>query len=416
MSFATFIEQLANPATPGAGRVRLFAKNDKMFSIDDQGVVTQLAGGVTRVTVADINDPSTALNPLSGVADGDLAIAIEANIGAADVFTVYSWDSAPGAGAENVPFTVDGASGGRWVAVGGRFQNQVLESAAQGNRLRFHFPTFAELPDPNTFHGMFAHVHDVSDPLQGESAYFAHSAAWHRLKDHRQDVQSALTPAASVDVSFGKQSNRFRTLAMDQNTTLTFSNPIAGEERVIEVTGNFTLTFPGSAKVYGGHAPNDTNNVLIRCIDATTPKYDVFVRQLTSGPAGRMIGSAGAEQATDATTTSTTFVNLLTLAFNKQLASSALIVQISAGISNNGNNQGVDIRLEIDGTVYRGCGTQRGSGDPAGAAIIQRISGLAAGTRNVRVQWRATASTAQCRPVTVPGREHCSLVVQEVTG
>jgi len=43
MSKATFVEQAINPSTPAAGRVTLFAKDNDFYSIDDLGVVKNLA-------------------------------------------------------------------------------------------------------------------------------------------------------------------------------------------------------------------------------------------------------------------------------------------------------------------------------------------------------------------------------------
>ena len=51
-----------------------------------------------------------------------------------------------------------------------------IDSVGQMSKIRFHYNTLAELPDPNVYHGMFAHVHDVG------KAYFAHAGAWVELQ------------------------------------------------------------------------------------------------------------------------------------------------------------------------------------------------------------------------------------------
>lgn len=75
---------------------------------------------VSSVSVVDIDDPSTELNPLSVSDVGGLVAVYQAFAGADDEFTMYLWDT--DTGAENVPYTVDG-SGGTWIAVGGKYRN-----------------------------------------------------------------------------------------------------------------------------------------------------------------------------------------------------------------------------------------------------------------------------------------------------
>jgi hypothetical protein len=50
-----------------------------------------------------------------------------------------------------------------------------IDSMGQMSKIRFHYNTAGELPNPSTYHGMFAHVHDVG------KAYFAHAGAWVEL-------------------------------------------------------------------------------------------------------------------------------------------------------------------------------------------------------------------------------------------
>lgn len=119
MSFMTLVNRLTNAATPATDRVRLFSKANMLFSVDDVGTVTQLSGGIRRVPVTDIDDPSTELNVLDGVAAGDLIIATESRIGADDLHSIYAFDPTPASEPENVPITVDGASGGRWLSLTG---------------------------------------------------------------------------------------------------------------------------------------------------------------------------------------------------------------------------------------------------------------------------------------------------------
>lgn len=262
---------MSNPATPAAGDTVYFTKNGAAFIVNDAGDVVPLAGGITREVVVDIDDPSSELGLLSGAFDGDLLIAVQENVGVEDNLTLYAWDSSV-AGGDNTPFTIDGV-GGRWIAFAGRYVNQILQSSADENKIKFHYATFAGLPDPGDFHGMFAHVHDVTDPLLGESGYFAHSSVWQMIKDHHSDDEVALTPASSVDIDFGKQSKTYQSLTLDQNTTFTESNAIAGVKRLLRVssgTPGQTLTFPGSWDVFGNYdATGNDNLIIVECVSPT---------------------------------------------------------------------------------------------------------------------------------------------------
>jgi hypothetical protein len=50
-----------------------------------------------------------------------------------------------------------------------------IEMSGQSSKLRFHYDALNNLPDPATWHGMFAHVHATG------KAYYAHSAQWVEL-------------------------------------------------------------------------------------------------------------------------------------------------------------------------------------------------------------------------------------------
>ena len=70
----------------------------------------------------------------------------------------------------------------------------VIDISSQSNRIRFHFDTTADLPSPNTYHGMFAHVHSTG------GAYFAHSGNWvelAKLSDIPVDVDTTYSQSAA---------------------------------------------------------------------------------------------------------------------------------------------------------------------------------------------------------------------------
>ncbi len=74
------------------------------------------------VAVADITNP-TELNSLAGTVVGERRVAYQV-VGNDNLYTVYFWDSADGAGASS-PYVVAG-SAGFWIAAGGRYTNSAV--------------------------------------------------------------------------------------------------------------------------------------------------------------------------------------------------------------------------------------------------------------------------------------------------
>jgi hypothetical protein len=79
-------------------------------------------GGITPVEVADIDDPSTELNAMGSPEESTVVLAYESTDGALNACTLYLWDADP-TGTEDVPYTVDGADGGMWLAAGGKYMS-----------------------------------------------------------------------------------------------------------------------------------------------------------------------------------------------------------------------------------------------------------------------------------------------------
>ena len=76
-----------------------------------------------------------------------------------------------------------------------------IEMSGQTSKLRFHYDAISNLPDPATWHGMFAHVHATG------KAYYAHSAQWVELAnitDIPADVDTTYSQDAVADPSGAK--------------------------------------------------------------------------------------------------------------------------------------------------------------------------------------------------------------------
>jgi hypothetical protein len=75
-------------------------------------------GAINPVAVVDIDDPSTELNLLEGVI-GSVLLVYEVEV-TSDQYTIYAFDASDTDG-ENVPFSVDAATSGLWIAIAGKY-------------------------------------------------------------------------------------------------------------------------------------------------------------------------------------------------------------------------------------------------------------------------------------------------------
>ena len=76
-----------------------------------------------------------------------------------------------------------------------------IEMSGQTSKLRFHYDTVGNLPDPSTWHGMFAHVHATG------KAYYAHSSQWVELAnitDIPADIDTTYSQDAVADPTGAK--------------------------------------------------------------------------------------------------------------------------------------------------------------------------------------------------------------------
>jgi hypothetical protein len=115
------------------------------------------------------------------------------------------------------------------------------------------------------------------------------------------------------------------------------------------------------------------------------------------------------------TTTSSTFVDLITVLVTIQAGSS---LQISFAETNSSSSASATtfFRVTVDAIVMQGAATRSpGGGDPQGVSINDYITGLAAGVHTVKVQWRTNSGTSRIRPVASPDAESASILINEVS-
>ena len=93
------------------------------------------------------------------------------------------------------------------------------------------------------------------------------------------------TTWATSDISF-EDPDRYYVRTLAANLTLTLSNPILGKSVLLELdsgAGSYTFTLPGTANLLSTSGTYDTtgtvNQIRIECVDASTPKYLVWIDQ-----------------------------------------------------------------------------------------------------------------------------------------
>jgi len=152
-----------------------------------------------------------------------------------------------------------------------------------------------------------------------------------------------------------------------------------------------------------------TNDPIV--IDTTALTFE-----LMCGDGGGNYGTYATEVTVNTTTTSATFVDLLSITFTKKRAGTRIKVTATAGFTNSTNNTSSYFRTLIDGIAGRGvAGKQNGGGSPGMCgAISSIISGMTAGTHTIKLQWKCSSGTVSVSPVLNPDYEHAALIVEEV--
>lgn len=127
-----------------------------------------------------------------------------------------------------------------------------------------------------------------------------------------------------------------------------------------------------------------------------------------------LIQTAFTELTVDTTTTSVTFVDLMSLTMN--VGSNKISVHFTVGGSNNqGFGGNLFFRLVVDGVTIRGTAVRSTAANVSETGALVWRGAVVAGSRIVKIQWMTDVGTARIAPVTVPNGEHASLYVQEIT-
>lgn len=168
----------ATAMASNAGLGQLWVDNNvaqTLYFTDDAGVDFPIGGalgggGLTSLSVVNIDDSSTELNAISGSAKGDMRLVYQ-TVAGTDEWTMYAWDDAD-SGAESVPTKVDGLTG-MWSAVGGKYNSgSIIAAPGEG--------------------GSFVFGDVRIDARQTNQAYFSHydlpGVGNYALKQHNSEV------------------------------------------------------------------------------------------------------------------------------------------------------------------------------------------------------------------------------------
>jgi hypothetical protein len=136
--------------------------------------------------------------------------------------------------------------------------------------------------------------------------------------------------------------------------------------------------------------------------------------QTPAASGGNYRQSVFAKISVDTTTTSTTWVDLISQAVTIT-ASGILIIHLTAAVSNSAVNKAVQFRVTVDGVSQGGFGIElKSAGVSCSGAIVVRVTGLSAGAHTVKARWQTSAGTAQIRPVGAPDTESANMLIEEV--
>jgi hypothetical protein len=115
----------------------------------------------------------------------------------------------------------------------------------------------------------------------------------------------------------------------------------------------------------------------------------------------------------DASTTSTTYVNLLSSTINT--IGGDLIVMFSANAANSNANRSMYWQIVVDGVVVEQAGSFiTTAGYSSGITMLVKVPGTGMKQRTVALQWCVSNNTGNIRPVTAPNDESAEMIIFEV--
>jgi hypothetical protein len=127
---------------------------------------------------------------------------------------------------------------------------------------------------------------------------------------------------------------------------------------------------------------------------------------------GSLVQSIFKDVTADTTTTSSTYVDLLTQAITT--GANFLEFTLTFSATNSTGNKSIDFQILLDAVVVHGGGINVSSAGSSVSGAVSHKAAITAAAHTVKVQWKTTGGTASINATTTPGSYHCSLFIKEV--
>lgn len=256
------------------------------------------------------------------------------------------------------------------------------------------------------------HKHGLAAPAAPVDVTKAAAAAGVALTvaraDHKHDVSTAVP--VSIDVGDAAAEGVATSLARSDH-----QHALAAPAAPVDVTKAAASAGVALTVARADHKHDISTATAVSVGTANTEGVATSLSRSDHVHKGTFLQSVFAQITVDTTTASVAFVTLLSQAITIQ-AGSVLLIHVSAGTSNSANTNTNFFRIQVDGATQRGVAVSLDAANtPGSVALVLRVTGLAAGSRTVVLQWRVGAGTGRIGAVAAPDAEHASLLLEEVT-
>lgn len=185
--------------------------------------------------------------------------------------------------------------------------------------------------------------------------------------------------------------------------------PIESQEDAIECAG-LILHRPSVSDSNVYLARNSSNKLIFKDPDFAS---DITLKQIYDG-SGSFLRVQSTKLLVDTSTTSTSFVDLLSFQVTKAQDASKLSIKAFLSINATTGNRIGGYAIKVGSTVL--CGTE--SYIPVTTiylpvALATEATGLAAGNHTIALQWKIASGSLRCYPVTQPTRSYAFIEVIE---
>jgi hypothetical protein len=155
------------------------------------------------------------------------------------------------------------------------------------------------------------------------------------------------------------------------------------------------------------HQPQQTGNATLDRIQSSLRDVIAFLRGMPW-----RLAVVYAALATDATTTSATYVTLLTTQITTLLERGYLLITMTASGAQITSNAVNRMRVVVNGVALKGTYSVTTANQTWCLALVVRVA-VTRGTHTVLLQWNTDAGTMRISGLTLP-EEHAHLVVEEM--